>query len=283
MRGDLTMLHEYKMSNEEFVYLCQLATDLTGIHIDEHKKVFICNRLMKRLRALELEDFKAYCKLLKANLEEQIFFINAITTTVTSFFRENHHFEYLKNIFLPQLISVQQASKQLRIWSAGCSTGEEAYSIAIAVSEMPSLDSWNIKILATDINEDALAIAKAGVYPKSSIENIESERKKRWFLNGIGKQEGYVLIKPELKQLITFKKYNLIGEWPPLDRFQIIFCRNVIIYFSKETQRILIERFANLLDSDGILVIGHSESLFKVSNRFNLIENNVYEKMSCLM
>lgn len=276
------MADQFTFTTEDFTCLSQLAYELTGINLEERKKPLLYNRLVKRLRELNLADFNAYCQLLKLNnSEEQRYFIDAITTNITAFFREPHHFDYLKNDFLPQLMAAKKFSKTLRIWCAGCSTGEEPYSVAITLSEaLPTIQDWDIKILASDLNLDALDIAHAGIYPQESIANIELACKKRWFLKGTGNKTGLVLVKPQIRNLITFKQFNLIGEWPKLPAFDIIFCRNVVIYFNKETQRILFDRLANALKPNGILIIGHAESLFKISQRFNLIGNTIYRKQA---
>ena len=165
----------------------------------------------------------------------------------------------------------------MRIWSAGCASGEEAYSIAIVVKEIVPAD-WNVKILATDLDSSVLARAVEGVYEEDKMTGVSSARLHRWFKRGTKTQTGRVQVVSELQELITFKQLNLMHAWPMRGPLDIIFCRNVVIYFDKPTHKILFERFANLLDSDGYLLIGHSENLFQLSTRFRLLQQTVYAK-----
>lgn len=204
-------------------------------------------------------------------------FINSITTNLTAFFRENHHFDYLKKKLIPELIEKNQSTRQIRAWSAGCSTGEEAYSIAMTLLEnLPT--GWTAKILATDIDTQVLATAADGVYELSRVNGIPDERLKRWFKKGTGPNSGKVKAKPELRQIIAFKSLNLMQDWPIRVPFDFIFCRNVFIYFDRETKKTLADKYSNLLINDSCLFIGHSESLQQVTDRFELIGNTIYRK-----
>lgn len=274
------MSREYRFSDKSFNFIRKLIADKTGITLSDAKRDMVYSRLSRRLRKLKIDSFDRYCELLQeGNEDELVQFINAITTNLTSFFRENHHFDYLKNKVLPGLFSTKK-EKRLRIWSAGCSTGEEAYSIAMVVSELVgSRRDWDIKILATDLDTNVVATAAKGIYHESRINGISKERLRKYFIKSRKNESGEVAILPELKQMITFKQLNLMHEWPMKGPFDIIFCRNVVIYFSKDTQRILFDRFSNIIVDEGHLFIGHSESLFKVSDSFTLIGGTIYKKI----
>ena len=269
---------EFYFTERDFNLLRQVVNEHTGICLSEHKKEMLYSRLSRRLRTLNLNNFFSYYKLLKMDAgEELLHFINAVTTNLTAFFREPHHFELLKKELLPQLLVKKLISRRLRIWSAGCASGEEAYSIAMVIKEVIPSD-WDVKILATDLDSVVLATAKQGIYDKEKISGVSLARLHRWFKKGTGTQTGWVQVLPELQKLISFKHLNLINRWPMHGHFDIIFCRNVVIYFDKTTQKILFERFANILDNEGCLFIGHSENLFQLSTRFRLLQQTVYVK-----
>ena len=277
------MVHEreFHYTEKDFNTVKKLVAQQTGINLTDAKKDLVYGRLSKRIRTLGLSSFRDYIEYIhQAHEDELVNFINAITTNLTSFFRENHHFEYLSNILLPQLIKVNEQSRKIRIWSAGCSTGEEPYSIAMTVLEhMEKHKNWDIKILATDLDTNVIEKAKSGIYTEERITGLEKERNKRWFLKGKGSKQGYVKVSSELKDIITFRQLNLIASWPMQGTFDIIFCRNVVIYFDKPTQKVLFDRYANLLVDNGTLFIGHSETLFKVSSRFKAIGSTIYQKL----
>ena len=269
---------EFHFTQHDFERLRKLVNEHTGIKLSDHKQEMLYSRLSRRLRTLNLNSFSNYYKLLQANSGEELaHFINAVTTNLTAFFREPHHFELLSQELLPQLLVRKQATRRIRIWSAGCATGEEAYSIAMIVKEIIPVD-WNAKILATDLDSSVLAKGKQGVYEEEKLDNVSSARLHRWFKKGAGAQTGRVQVVPELQELVTFKQLNLMHGWPMRGPFDIIFCRNVVIYFDKSTQKILFERFANILDNHGYLLIGHSENLFQLSTRFRLLQQTVYVK-----
>ncbi len=253
----------------------------TGIALTDQKKDLVYGRLARRLRKLDINNFDQYCTLLKKDSgDELVEFVNSITTNLTSFFRENHHFEYLGNTVLKYLLNARKQDKRIRIWSAGCSTGEEPYSIAMTLREsIPNIDDWDIKILATDIDTNVLSKASEGIYENQRIEGIDKTRIKKWFLkSGDYEQTGLVKVSPDLRELITFKQLNLMNEWPMKGQFDVLFCRNVVIYFNKDTQRVLFERYANIMKNDAYMFLGHSESLYKVTDRFNLIGKTIHQK-----
>ncbi|MDA8362275.1 MAG: protein-glutamate O-methyltransferase CheR [Gammaproteobacteria bacterium] len=267
------------IADEDFRFIQRLVEERTGIVLGDCKRHMVTGRLARRLRQLGLDGFGKYCAILRDDGKDEIReLINAITTNLTAFFREPHHFDFLAQTLIPALVSTAGRS-DIRIWSAGCSTGEEAYSLAISAREaLTDIARLPVKILATDIDSNVLERAVSGVYESDRVANIAQERRKRWFLRGKGRQEGRVQIVPGLRDLVTFRQLNLLGDWPMRRRFDAIFCRNVVIYFDKNTQRRLFDRFAEALTDNGHLFIGHSESLFNVSDRFQLIGRTVYRK-----
>ena len=270
---------EFLFTKYDFDRLRQLVNEHTGIKLSDHKQEMLYSRLSRRLRALNLSTFSSYYTLLQRDKsEELVHFINAITTNLTAFFREPHHFELLAQVLLPELLVKKQTSRRLRIWSAGCASGEEAYSIAMIIKEVVPVD-WDVKILATDLDSSVLEKGKLGLYDEERISGISLARLHRWFKKGTGLAKGKIQVSKELQELITFKHLNLISLWPMRGPFDIIFCRNVVIYFDKSTQRILFERFAHILDKESYLLIGHSENLFQLSTCFRLLQQTVYVKI----
>jgi chemotaxis protein methyltransferase CheR len=273
---------EFAFTDSDFEYLRHLVTTNTGITLGGHKRQLVYGRLARRLRQLGLATFEQYCRYVDEHPGEEMGeLVNAITTNLTSFFRENHHFEHLASHALPDILGRNAASRRLRLWSAGCSTGEEPYSIAMTLAETlgSSLSPWDARILATDIDTQVLARAAAGVYVDERIEGIEPARRRRWFRRGTGANAGKVRVNEELQALIAFRQLNLMDpQWPMRGPFDIVFCRNVVIYFDKPTQRQLFDRYADLLVPNGYLYVGHSESLHGTSERFRLIGRTIYQK-----
>ena len=271
---------EYVLGDRDFGRICQLVNDSTGIKLTESKRDLVYGRLVRRIRALKLGSFSDYCDLLADKFDDEFeHFANAITTNLTSFFRERHHFECLTDRVIPALRDSNAGTRRIRVWSAGCSTGEEVYSIAITFLEaMPEIDTWDVKILATDLDSNVLSVGSKGVYHEDRIEGLDSALTQRWFRRGSGDNNGTVKVSSQLRSLITFKQLNLMEPWPMNGPFDVVFCRNVVIYFDKKTQRVLFNRIADLMPLDGHLFIGHSESLFKVTERFDLIGRTVYSK-----
>lgn len=267
---------EFEYTWEDFNVLRKLSNAHSGIIVPDDKFDMFYSRLARRIRELKLRDFKSYCQYLDTHPEQEFTkFINAITTNLTAFFRENHHFEYLQKTVLPELLQRNAASRRIRVWSAGCSTGEEAYSIAMTLLEnLPG--SWDMKILATDLDTNVLAAAASGVYAVERIDGLPERRVKRWFLRGTGTHKNQVRVKPELQRMVSFKQLNLMGDWPMQGLFDVIFCRNVLIYFDRETKQRLAARYAGLLRDGSCLFIGHSESLHQLDTRFQLIGNTIY-------
>lgn len=268
---------EFPMSQANFAEIKALAYDWTGIKLSDLKENMIYGRLARRVRALDLRDFNQYCELLKTeHTEEKREFINAITTNLTSFFRESHHFDFIKNQLVPTLLVRNQASKKIRIWSAGCSTGEEPYSIAMVVASIAQLKSWDVKILATDLDSNVLERASSAVYNPDRFASFPSAYKQYIKKAATGDR---VKIVDDVRQMIRFNQLNLLQTWPMKQRFDIIFCRNVVIYFDLETQKLLFNRYADKLVDNGHLFIGHSENLHKISDRFLGLGRTIYEKI----
>lgn len=269
---------EFIFTPRDFKYIRELVAQQTGIALSEAKTHLVYSRLSRRLRSLNISSFAQYCDYLKSNsAEELVHFVNALTTNLTAFFRENHHFEFLARNLLPTLYA-NKSEKCLRIWSAGCSTGEEPYSLAIVLREaLPSFANWDVKILATDLDSNVVAKASEGIYEDYAVEGISPQRMKRFFQKN--RHTKQVKVKPEVRELITFKQLNLMNQWPMKGPFDFIFCRNVVIYFKKETQIKLFQRFANMTANKGYLFIGHSETLFQISAQYDLIGNTIYQKM----
>ncbi len=270
---------EFSFTRDDFNFLRHLSNERTGIVVTDDKFDMFYSRLSRRVRNLGLKSFSEYCDLLKREKadNEVLELINAITTNLTAFFRENHHFEYLSATVIPDLLNRNASTRKISIWSAGCSTGEEPYSISITLNEsLPS--GWNVNILATDIDSNVLSKAAQGIYPLERITGIQKSRLNRWFQRGTGSRDGLARLKPEVKRLIEFRQLNLMEQWRLDEPMDFIFCRNVIIYFDNQTKAKLVNRYADTLKVGGYLFVGHSESLHKLTDRFKLIGKTIYQK-----
>ena len=271
---------DYPLTQAEFDRIRELVREHTGIALAESKRQLVYGRLARRLRALKLNSFAEYIRVLErgeaAEIEE---FTNAVTTNLTSFFREPHHFEFLAKEALPEMVA-RAANRRLRLWCCAASTGEEPYSIAMVLREAQALlAGWDVKLLATDLDSNVLGHGKWGVYTRERFESVSGKRRARFFEEVSG-GEGKLSAADELRDLITFKQLNLMHEWPMKGPFDAIFCRNVIIYFDKETQRALFERMAALQRPGDFLFLGHSESLYRVSERYELIGRTIYRRVA---
>ncbi len=278
-----------QLTDAQFQFFGRLAYDHAGIVIADFKRSMVLRRVLRRVKSLDLKSIEAYCRFLSgpagdAEIEP---LINVLTTNKTSFFRESHHFGHLRDVALPELIRRKRIehSTRLRIWSAGCSTGEEAWSIAMSAMDVLTasggahLSLFDLKILATDIDTDVIAKARAGIYETPDIAPLSSSAQDR-YLKPAKNADGSFVIVPELKRLVTFKPLNLHDDWPFSGPFDIIFCRNVVIYFDRTAQRKLFDRFAGMLAKNGILYCGHSESLHSLSDRFRPIGRSIYERIA---
>ena len=270
---------EFDFTDKDFKRVQKIVYDFAGIDLNDSKNNLVYNRLAKRIRFLGQTNFNEYLNYVEKQGESEfIHLINSITTNLTFFFRENHHFEYLEDTVIPELLKKNATTKKIRFWSAGCSTGEEPYSLAIVLKEnVPS--GWDAKVIATDLDSNVVNTGLTGVYKIDRLKGISDERKNRWFRKGEGSKAGLVKIKPELQDMIEFGQLNLMNDWPFKETFDVIFCRNVVIYFDKPTQGKLFNRYADLLPLGGHLFVGHSESLYKVCDRFELLGQTIYKKI----
>ncbi|MDR3375914.1 MAG: protein-glutamate O-methyltransferase [Ancalomicrobiaceae bacterium] len=268
---------EFPFREKEFRFIAELMHETTGIKLNPSKMNMVYARLVRRLRELQLPSFAAYCRLLREpeGEEEMSQLINALTTNLTRFFREPHHFDHIRQVVVPALMARVNRSRRLRIWSAGCSSGEEPYSIAMVLAEqMRELDRWDARILATDLDSTMLATGSAGLYPFSALADIGPARLARHF----AKSGNHLLVNDQLRQLISFKQLNLVNPWPMKGPFDAIFCRNVMIYFDQPTKAGLIARFTELLAPGGWLYVGHSESLLEPGSGLVSAGRTVYRK-----
>ncbi len=264
---------EFEFSPHDFERVRALIHKKAGIALAESKQEMVYSRLARRLRAIGTNSFKQYLDDLESGRDAQEWeaFTNALTTNLTSFFRESHHFPILAE-------HARKMKEPLEIWCSAASTGEEPYSIAMTMCEAFNSMTPPVRIIATDIDTNVLATGADGVYGLDRLDKLAPERAKRFFMRGKGAQEGLARVRPELRQLITFKQLNLLGdEWPVRGPFDVIFCRNVMIYFDKPTQGKILSRFAPLMKQDGLLFAGHSENFLYVSDAFKLRGKTVYE------
>ncbi len=274
------------ISDREFNALRTLIYAASGISLSATRRALVCSRLSRRLRELQLQSFSDYHELVVSegpDSEEYQLMINCITTNMTSFFRENHHFDHLRNKVLPALRERVRAGhpRRLRVWSAGCSTGEEPYSIAMACLNFwgTTAAQWDLRILASDIDTEVLARADAGRYPADQLENIPQDQLQTHFLRGRGDWAGFCQVRPEVRQLVAFRQLNLIEDpWPIRTQFDLIFCRNVLIYFDHPTKNRIISRLADTLTEDGTLFLGHSESAETTTTGLMSLGNTTYRR-----
>lgn len=272
---------EFHFGEQEFSKLQSLVYNQTGIVLKDHKKNMLYGRLARRLRALGYSSFKEYIKYLESNRghEETNNLINAVTTNLTKFFREDHHFDHLRDVSLKQAADEIRAGRQqrLRVWSAGCSSGEEPYSIAMTMqAALPNLKNMDAKILATDLDTNMLEHGSQGIYKNNCYETIPKKYQKSYTED---LQDGRVQMDQRLRDLIAFKKLNLLNKFPMSGPFDAIFCRNVMIYFDTETKATLMNKFASMLRVGGWLYIGHSESLLNLDGPFKLVGRTIYRKV----
>jgi chemotaxis protein methyltransferase CheR len=242
--------HDFDFTHQDFQRVRDLISAYAGISLHERKENMVYNRLARRLRATGKHSFRAYLDWVEEpDSEERERFINALTTNLTAFFRESHHFELLA--------AQSRGGAPVQVWSSACSTGEEAYSAAIALREA----GCAARVLASDIDTDALAVARRGVYRAEALERASAGRMQRHFLKGTGPNEGLVRVRPEIGAMVTFQFRNLLAaNWGTGERFDAVFCRNVMIYFDRAAQQRLLDRLAGVLAPGALLFLGHSES-----------------------
>ena len=264
---------DFVFTNADFARIRALIYQVAGISLSDHKRDMVYSRLARRLRARSMTVFSDYLDYLERTRDDAEWeaFTNSLTTNLTSFFREAHHFPILADF-------VAKRKGPVSIWCCAASTGEEPYSIAITLQEALGNAARNSTILATDIDTQVLAKADAGVYTLDQGKNLSPERLRRFFLKGTGSRSGQMKVRPELRQMLTFSRLNLHDDrWPVQGPFDVIFCRNVMIYFDKPTQGKILERFAPLMKPDALLFAGHSENFTYVSRSFRLRGQTVYE------
>ena len=253
----------YAFTDADFDAIASIAHAEFGLALMPSKKQLVYSRLARRLRALGLPDFASYRAFLANadNVDERNEMLSALTTNVTHFFRERHHFDFLRDLILPDLLKKARAGRAVRLWSAGCSTGQEPYSLAaVLYAADPAVASYDLKVLATDIDPKVLATAKAARYPAEQFASLSSALRSQ-LIGTTSEEDGHLTIRPEVRQLVSFGQLNLIQSWPMRRPFDVIFCRNVAIYFNKETQAELWSRYARVLTPGGHLMIGHSERM----------------------
>ena len=271
------------LGDADFQYLRAFVLEHCGIALGDHKRQLVQGRLFRRLRALGLSNFGSYCELLRRDPDSELGELaSAISTNVTSFFREVHHYDLLVDELLPRwLHEKRREGDRLRIWSAGCSSGEEPYALAMVLAEALERagSKLDAKILATDLSPQALETARKGVYPLERLNGISEERCRRWMMRGEGEYAGLACVHPRLRELVTIEPLNLLHPWPMRGPFDAIFCRNVVIYFDQPTKQRLFRRYAELLPAGGYLFLGHSESLHGINDEFELIGRTVYRKL----
>ncbi|WP_353220931.1 CheR family methyltransferase [Salinisphaera sp. S4-8] len=264
------------LTSEDFECVRRMIHARAGISLAPHKTEMVYSRLAKRIRVLGHTRFHDYLAMLQAdaNHPEWEEFVNALTTNLTSFFREAHHFPLLA-------AHAKARSTPLKVWTCAASTGEEPYSIAITLAEAQGPGRAPASILATDIDTRAIEVARRGIYSMNDVSKMTPERLQRFFLKGTGERAGMVRVQPSLSQNITFRALNLLdASWDIEGPLDVIFCRNLMIYFDKATQARLLERFAGLLREDGLLFAGHSENFSNITQSFRLRSHTVYERVA---
>ncbi|EAS51697.1 chemotaxis protein methyltransferase CheR [Aurantimonas manganoxydans SI85-9A1] len=281
---------EFPMTEADFTNIARILYDDAGIHLSPSKATLVYSRLSKRLRSLGMESFRDYCEHVAGagGADERMKMLASLTTNVTHFFREQHHFDHLRNNLLPPLLASAKRGGRVRIWSAGCSNGHEPYSIAMTVlSMMPDAADHDVRILASDIDPNVVATGRAGIYLSSDLQNVPADLRRRWFrpVHGAtgGKRgatdEMAFEVADTMRDLVAFRELNLIGQWPMKGLFDAIFCRNVTIYFDQTTREKVWNRFAERILPDGFLYVGHSERVTgPASNTLSYESNTSYRK-----
>jgi chemotaxis protein methyltransferase CheR len=275
------VMREFAFSDLDFRSLSQLAYEHAGIVLPESKRNLVYGRLSRRLRTLELPSFREYREYLAANPRELESFINSLSTNHTKFFRESHHFDHLRSHIATPFTHAKGGGRKLRIWSAGCSSGEEPYTIAVVLKkEIHDADRHDVRILASDIDTDVLAKAARGVYPASAVDEVPAPYRSYFEAKEDGEPADQVFVNHEVQKLIAFRQLNMLGPWPFKGLFDAIFCRNVMIYFDGPTKSKLVERFTQQVKLGGWLYIGHSESLIGSHPGLELVGRTIYRRVA---
>ncbi len=268
---------DYVISDNDFALFSKLVYDKTGINLHFGKKQLLQSRVNKVLRKRGISSYRAYYEIVKKDSsgEELIEFINLISTNVTHFFREIKHFEFLKHTWFPEFNF--NNSKSVKVWSAACSSGEEPYSLAITMKELLR-NNYDFQVYATDISTKVLKMAQRAIYPIGFLDKINNELVKKYFFEGKNSANGYVKLKDEIKKQVVFEKLNLIEPFKVPYKFDIVFCRNVMIYFDLNIKELIINKFYDCMNKGAYLMIGHSESLNGISHPFKYVMPAVYKK-----
>ena len=272
----ITLDREFDFTGRDFERIRKLIHGRAGIALADSKEEMVYSRVARRLRSLGLDSFRGYLDQLERGNDDEEWqaFTNALTTNLTSFFREAHHFTALR-----RLLESRPRGHKARIWCAAASTGEEPYSLAITACEAHGSMTPPVAILATDIDTQVLATAERGVYPLERIEKLSDEQRKRFFLKGAGSAAGHCRVVEPLRQLLTFRPLNLLdARYPMRGPFDAIFCRNVMIYFDKPTQLVVLQRMMPLLSDDGLFFAGHSESFFHAGDLIQSVGRTIYKR-----
>ena len=267
---------QFSFTRRDFQKIRDLIYTRAGITLADNKRDMVYNRIVKRVRLFGLKDFSSYLAMLEADADQAEWehFTNALTTNLTAFFREAHHFEILQD-YLQSLGS----ARPITLWCSAASTGEEPYSIAMAAVEAFGSFSAPVRILATDLDTHVLEQGRKGVYTLDRLDKMDAERKRRFFLRGKGDKSGYCKVVPELQAMISFRQLNLLdARWPVRGPFEAVFCRNVMIYFDKPTQYAILKKFVPVIQPHGLLFAGHSESFMHASDLFRTTGRTVYQR-----
>ncbi len=267
---------EFLMTQADFDRIVRIAHETTGIVLSDHKKEMVYSRLARRIRRCRMSSFAEYLAVIGKDPDETNEFVNALTTNLTSFFRENHHFEHMLATSLPELAKRNAGTRKLRVWSCAASTGEEPYSIAMMLKEFGFDRSWDVKLLATDLDSAVLDTARKGIYNEDRVRGMDPKWRDKYLTRGA---DGQWSANADIRSLVSFKRLNVLEKWPMKGQFDIVFCRNIVIYFDKDTQRVLFDRIANQMAKDAWLYIGHSETLHRVTERFEGHGQTVYRKI----
>lgn len=268
------------LTDKLFRQFSALVYEQTGIFLKPEKRELLNARLGKRLRFCKINSFQEYYDYVVNDPDgnELIHLIDAVSTNFTSFFREKTHFDYLSAVVLKEY-AAQGGGGEFKVWSAACSSGEEPYTLAIVLAEFAALErQFRYTIHATDISTKVLAIAEKGVYPTEKVQGMAPNLVRTYFQKGKGSSEGHVKVKKELRQAVQFSRFNLMDNYPWHEELDVIFCRNVMIYFNRETQQQLVDKFYGCLKPGGYLFIGHSESLTAINHRFRQVTTTGYKK-----
>jgi chemotaxis protein methyltransferase CheR len=270
-----------RLTRGQFGRIRGLVERLSGIHLASDKRELVRGRLRRRLQELGLHDFDEYLRLIAADRSghELETMLDLVATHLTGFFREPEHFECLRR----ELVARSSAggySRRVRLWSAGCATGEEAYSLAITLREaLPAAEAWDARILATDLAARGLAVARRGIYPADRVAEVPAALRTRYFEPAVVDDDGGAFaVRDEARALLAFARLNLVEPWPMRGPFDAVFCRNVMIYFDRRTQRGLVQRFGEILAHNGLLFLGHSESLTGSHPGFRYEQPSVYRR-----